>query len=199
MNRQEEKEDELRFIADTMLVEVARWLRILGYDTLYSRTYTDKQLLMTALRTGRILLTRDRGLYIRARKKGARVVFIESDKITYRLAELLYKVKGLKYEPDPAKSRCPECNSPLVVVRDKSRVKDRVPPGALNTYGVFYLCPRCGRVYWEGGHWRNIRRIVEEAKRLVEEIRRDRAKTGRPGRARRQRRRIPSKTGKEKR
>ncbi|MEB3764758.1 MAG: Mut7-C RNAse domain-containing protein, partial [Desulfurococcales archaeon] len=47
-----------RFIVDTMLGEVARWLRILGYDTLYSKTYTDRQIVNIAEKTGRIILTR---------------------------------------------------------------------------------------------------------------------------------------------
>ncbi|MCE4599944.1 MAG: Mut7-C RNAse domain-containing protein [Desulfurococcales archaeon] len=155
------------FVADTMLGEVARWLRILGYDTLYSRNYTDYQLLNIASRTGRTLLTRDWGLYVRARKRKVKAVYISTDKIGERLAELVLKA-GIKLEPDPSRSRCPECNSPLVVVRDKEKVKDRVPPGALQRYDTFYLCPRCGRVYWEGGHWRNIRRVAREALELAE-------------------------------
>ncbi|MEB3844552.1 MAG: Mut7-C RNAse domain-containing protein [Desulfurococcales archaeon] len=183
--------EKCRFVADTMLGELARWLRILGYDTLYSRVYSDNQLLNIASRTGRILLTRDKGLYYRARKKGVRTVYIEFDSIEWRLAELRAKL-GLKLEADPSKSRCPECNAPLVKVEDKWKVKDRVPPGAWEAYDVFYLCPRCGRVYWEGGHWRNIRRIVEESERLAGEIAVARGKTGRPGRGDRRGGRAPS-------
>ncbi len=157
----------MKFIADAMLGEVARWLRILGYDVLYSKNYTDHQILSVAGKTGRIILTRDRGLYSRARKRGLECVYVSNDGIAERLAELVLKL-GVSLNPDPARSRCPECNSPLLIVRDKSRVKDRVPPKALERNNTFYLCPRCGRVYWEGSHWRNIRRIVREAMELVE-------------------------------
>lgn len=156
-----------KMIADAMLGEVTRWLRILGYDVLYSRNYTDYQVLSTAKRTGRVILTRDWGLHVKAGKRGVKSVYISSDNITERLAELVLKI-GIKLNPDPSKSRCPECNAELIIVKDKRRVKDRVPPGAYEKYSIFYLCPRCGKVYWEGGHWRNIRRIVEEAGRLVE-------------------------------
>ncbi len=158
---------EQRFVADTMLGEVARWLRIMGYDVLYSRNYTDKQLLGIASKTGRVLLTRDRGLYNRARKRGAKAVYVSTVGIVNRLAEIAYKT-GILLKAEPSRSRCPECNSPLVVVRDKEKLRGRVPPGALNTYDVFYVCPRCGRVYWEGGHWRNIRRVLDEARKLLE-------------------------------
>ncbi len=164
---------ERKFIVDTMLGEIARWLRIMGYDTLYSKTYTDNQILSIAEKTGRIILTRDRGLYIRARKRGLRAYLVEGDTKVERLADLIVKTR-IKLVLDPDRSRCPECNAPLIKVRDKSQVKDRVPPRSYEAYDTFYVCPRCGRVYWEGGHWKNIRRIAEEAEKLAREIIRER-------------------------
>ena len=165
------------FILDTMLGELARWLRLLGYDTLYSRVYTDNQILSIAERTGRIIVTRDRGLFIRARKRGLRAVYVSGDTIVERLAELAVKV-GISLRPDPSRSRCPRCNAPLIVVRDKEKVRGRVPPRSFEVYDVFYVCPRCGMVYWEGSHWRNIRRIAEEAEELAR-------RAGEAGRSRR--------------
>ena len=40
---------ESRFVADVMLGRLARWLRALGYDTLYFRDAPDRQLLALAL------------------------------------------------------------------------------------------------------------------------------------------------------
>jgi len=168
---------EKAFIADTMLGEIARWLRILGYDVLYSKNYSDRQIIQIAEKTGRTILTRDIGLYNLARKKGLPAVYISTDRREERLAEISLQT-GIPLRLDPSKSRCPYCNARLVEVRDKDMVRDRVPPGALKTYDVFYVCPRCGRVYWVGGHWKNMRRVVEEANRLVEVVR-SAAKTGR--------------------
>ena len=158
-----------RFVADTMLGELARWLRILGYDTLYSRVYTDKQLLDIAEKTGRILLTRDWGLYVRARKRGLKAVYVNGDSAVERLA-LVAARTGIELKPDPARSRCPKCNAELVVVKDKEKVRGRVPPRSYEAHDVFYVCPRCGMVYWEGGHWKNIRRLAREAEELAREI-----------------------------
>ena len=155
-----------RFVLDTMLGELARWLRIMGYDTLYSRTYTDNQILQVAERTGRIVVTRDWGLYVRARKRGLRAVYIAGDRVVERLAELKLQT-GIELRLDPGLSRCPECNAKLVVVRDKEQVRGRVPPRSFEMYDTFYVCPRCGRVYWEGSHWRNMRRIIREAEELA--------------------------------
>jgi len=169
------------FIADTMLGEVARWLRILGYDVLYSKNYSDSQIIRIAEKTGRIILTRDLGLYNLARKKGLPAVYVSTDRVEERLAEVAWQA-GIDLRLDPSRSRCPYCNAKLVEVRDKDIVRDRVPPGALRTYDVFYVCPRCGRVYWVGGHWKNMKRVVDEANRILEVVR-SAAKARRPGRA----------------
>ncbi len=142
----------------------------MGFDTRYSKGYSDRELLNEALLTGRILVTRDRGLYAKARKASIKAVLIESTTIEEKLAELSVKL-GFEIKVDPNASRCPECNGVLERVSDKSMVRDRVPPQAYSVYDVFYLCTVCGKVYWEGGHWSNIRRIVENSRRLAEEMR----------------------------
>ncbi|MEB2837394.1 MAG: Mut7-C RNAse domain-containing protein [Desulfurococcales archaeon] len=163
-----------RFIVDTMLGDLARWLRILGYDTHYSSRLEDWEILRIAEEEGRVIVTMDKGLYSRARRRGLRAVLITTFHTPERLAELSLRVP-IRLEADPSRSRCPECNSPLVRVTDKSRLRGRVPPRALEAYDEFYVCPRCGRVYWIGSHWRNIRRVLEEARELREKIRRGEA------------------------
>src|SRR5579872_7160724 len=47
-----------RFIADVMVGRLARWLRILGFDVLYSNRYTDDEIVGIARSQQRIILTR---------------------------------------------------------------------------------------------------------------------------------------------
>ncbi|MCE4599890.1 MAG: Mut7-C RNAse domain-containing protein [Desulfurococcales archaeon] len=155
-----------KFIADTMMGEVARWLRILGYDVLYNRNYSDPQILRIAKASKRTIITRDRGLHVKAIKNKIKSIYIYSDKIEFRLAELASKAR-IDLEINPDKSRCPECNGVLVKTTNKESVKDRVPPGALQAYDKFYICIKCGKVYWEGSHWRNIKRIINDVKSII--------------------------------
>ncbi|MFP3144656.1 MAG: Mut7-C RNAse domain-containing protein [Caldisphaera sp.] len=152
-----------QYMTDAMLGTLTRWLRILGYDVIYSRDYSDSQIIKIAIKSKRTIITKDRALYYKAKKLNLNVYFVESTEMPKILAEL-YSKKLIDLELNPEKSRCPECNGRLIKVTDKNLIRSRVPPGALKTYNVFYLCKRCGQVYWEGGHWKNIRRIINEAR-----------------------------------
>jgi len=162
-------DDQNKFIVDAMLGSLAKWLRLLGYDTLYSTSYNDAQIISIAARTKRIMVTSDKGLYRRAIKAGLRAVLLPESGVTESLARLA-SAGLIELRVDPSKSRCPLCNGVLKEVTDKNLVRGRVPPGALAKYSKFYVCTRCGHVYWEGGHWRNIRRIVEEAKLMSAQL-----------------------------
>jgi len=145
-----------RFLADGMLGRLARWLRLLGYDTLYDRTSSDLELARRARGEGRILLTRDREL---ARRRGLRVLLIRSTDLAEQLQEL-ERALGLSatgvegHTPQP---RCSLCNLPLQRLRP-AQAADRVPPYVMRTQRVFYCCPRCGRMYWSGTHVAAMRR-----------------------------------------
>ncbi|MGC9210084.1 MAG: Mut7-C RNAse domain-containing protein [Acidilobus sp.] len=155
-----------KFIVDAMLGTLAKWLRLLGYDTLYSPSYNDAQIMSMAARMKRVIVTSDKGLYRRAVKAGISAVLLPEAGVVESLARMA--ASGLvELKVDPSKSRCPLCNGALREVTDKNAIRGRVPPGALAKYNKFYVCTKCGHVYWEGGHWRNIRRIVEEAKLLT--------------------------------
>ncbi|HEY3346611.1 MAG TPA: Mut7-C RNAse domain-containing protein, partial [Nitrospirota bacterium] len=52
-------ESDKKFAVDAMLGKLARWLRILGYDTTYRQEIADDELVRNALDEGRIILTRD--------------------------------------------------------------------------------------------------------------------------------------------
>jgi uncharacterized protein with PIN domain len=165
------KASSARFLADAMLGSLARWLRLLGYDTIYAGNLSDPLILE---RLGedreRILLTRDRGLCRRALKMGYRCILLQG----YDLEEDLYTVArrtGIRLSIDPSRSRCPICNAPL---REATReeVKGKVPSNILKRHERFWICTGCGKVYWRGGHWRG---IEETLKRVKARLKREKA------------------------
>mgnify|MGYP000633816415 CR=1 FL=1 len=152
-----------RFIVDAMLGHVARWLRLLGYDTLYSRSYEDWKILKVAEEEDRIVVTRDLGLFRRARKKGLRAMYVEEPAVEKVLA-LLSSKYGIRLHFDKNDTRCPVCNGVLRYTTSLVEVAGKVNEAIAVRYKEFWICTKCGKVYWQGRHWRNINQILESAR-----------------------------------
>ncbi|MFQ5520484.1 MAG: Mut7-C RNAse domain-containing protein [Candidatus Methylomirabilia bacterium] len=136
-----------RFVVDAMLGRLARWLRAMGYDTVYLRSATDQRLLQFAHTEDRILLTRDARL---ARLAAARGYRLRADEVDRQLAEV---VDRLQLTPPDAGwlSRCLACNVPLEP-RIKETLRGLVPDYIYATQTEFAGCPGCGKIYWQGSH-----------------------------------------------
>ncbi len=156
---------EPKFIVDTMLGNVARWLRMLGYDTLYFKKIDDWKILSMALKDERVILTRDHGLCNRARKKGAKCLLLEQDTMEERLAYISMKT-GIRLYMDLERSRCPICNYELVKV-DRETVRDKVPRRVYEKHNDFWYCRKCGKVYWIGKHWKGIEETLKKAREIL--------------------------------
>jgi uncharacterized protein with PIN domain len=135
------------FIADVMLGKLARWLRVLGFDVVYSNRLDDDEILRIAVDQDRIILTRDVAFAERCRS-AHKLLFIEHDRWKPQLRQVV-DACGLK--DFKVLSRCVECNSPLSVV-EKESIADKVPPYVYATQERFSFCPSCNRVYWRGTH-----------------------------------------------
>jgi uncharacterized protein with PIN domain len=137
------------FIADAMLGTLAKWLRILGYDTLFDPALDDYGLMRLARAEDRVLLTRDREL---ARRRGVRALLIESENLDDQIRQVL---TDLDLKPNQTFSRCPVCNEPLQPL-NREAAKARVPAYVARTHETFKICPACQRVYWRGTHWQQM-------------------------------------------
>ncbi len=148
-----------RFVVDTMLGRLARWLRAMGYDTLYPGQCADRHLLHLALAEERILVTRDRRL---ARLAHPMACLIRSERVDDQIVEA---VAALALAPVEAEwlSRCLECNARLEP-REKARLAGLVPEHIFAAHAEFMSCPGCGKIYWSGTH---AGRMLERLGRLL--------------------------------
>jgi uncharacterized protein with PIN domain len=110
-----------KFIADCHLGKLAKYLRIMGLDTLFFPHIEDNKLITIANNENRIILTRDREL---SQRKNAPVLFLEPTDTETQLKTLINCYK-LKEHPAPF-SRCIVCNTPLQVI-EKEKIIDRLP------------------------------------------------------------------------
>lgn len=137
-----------RFFASVMLGRLAKWLRILGYDTLYEREIEESHLLEICLSEDRILLTRNSAL-LRPNTK-ATVLFLDSEKPLKQLRQLL-DLPLIVIDRELMFTRCSHCNS-LLIELNKAEVKGQVPPYVFSSEEVFLSCPDCAKIYWRGTH-----------------------------------------------
>lgn len=161
-----------RFISDAMLGSLSKWLRILGFDTMYFKTIDDNELIRIAKQGQRILLTRDTRLV--KRKKIGSYILINSNNTLEQLKEVLTIVCSKQYAVSPEESaycllytayffsRCAACNGELLSA-DRKSVVDDVPEHVFLNFNSFLKCKDCGKVYWEGSHKKLIDTKLREA------------------------------------
>ena len=153
-----------KFIADINVGKLARWLRIMGYDTLIFKGQDDADMLTVAIAENRVILTRDSG--IMKRKSVARgqikAILIKSDNVHEQFGQVLETLKP--FFPPRLFMLCVECNEPLMEKR-KEEVRKRVPPYVYETQNEYMQCPACGRIYWKGTHWQAMTERINELKK----------------------------------
>lgn len=143
-----------RFLADTMLGRLARWLRVLGYDTAYDRVSPDDKVMVEqAIREHRRLLTRDRYL-VQRRSLRERATLVTSDELGEQLLQLNRELP-LDLTPDVRSARCVWCNLVLEPIPPETAAP-LVPAFVAGRHDRFARCPGCEKIYWPGTHWTNL-------------------------------------------
>ncbi len=150
----------MKFIVDSNVGRLARWLRIAGFDTQFINDLDDNRLVRIALQEDRVLLTKDTQILKRrvAVTGRLKVLLIEGEEVKGQLRQVM-KTFNLINEIKPF-TLCLECNKPLVP-RDKAEVKGLVPPYVFRTQNQYMQCTECQRIYWRGTHWERMSRELE--------------------------------------
>jgi uncharacterized protein len=148
---------EPRFVLDTHLGQLAAYLRMLGFDTLYRNDYPDEELARISSEEGRILLTRDRGLLKRSIVTHGR--YVRETDPQRQVAEVMRHYR-LAAAIAPLR-RCIRCNGRLHTVR-KEQISDRLAPKTREYYDEFSACEVCDQIYWKGTHYQRMRAFIEQ-------------------------------------
>ncbi len=152
----------MKFLADGMLGKLARWLRMLGNDVIYSVEFDDSELLELVKKEDRVLLTKDLELYKRAISRGLNLYYVEGKTEPERIAEVA-KRYSLPLVIDMDKSHCPICNTKLAAA-SKEQLQNELEKNTFTYYSKFWKCSNCGQIYWQGAHWIQINNTLNQAK-----------------------------------
>lgn len=146
---------ESRFILDAHLGKLAKYLRMLGFDTLYQNDFGDREIIDIARKENRIILTRDK-LLLRAKKVDHGYYVRETEKHA-QLIEIVQKFD--LFSQFRSFTRCMTCNAELVR-RDKREIEDKIDADTARIFKEFFYCPSCDKVFWKGSHFERMERLI---------------------------------------
>jgi len=153
----------LRFVLDVHLGKLAAYLRMAGFDALYAKQASDRELAGVVAAEQRVLLTRDRYLLMRSEVK--RGYWIRSTVPRQQLIEVLQRFH-LAGAVRPF-TRCMECNAVLERV-GRDAVADKLPPAVAAQKWTIHRCPGCGRIYWKGSHHARIQKLLDSTLAMLD-------------------------------
>ncbi len=135
-----------------MLGRLAKWMRLLGFDTLYYRDTDGKTIIYQSRKENRTILTRSKVLA----EKYTDLILIDSEHLEEQLKQMI-KLVGTCHPF----SLCPVCNTKTEKA-EKEVVKNDVPAYVFEIHNDFKKCPGCGRIFWKGTHYKEIKKVIDE-------------------------------------
>jgi uncharacterized protein with PIN domain len=148
---------DFKFLTDASLARLAKWLRLLGYNTDVFPRKAGREMLRQAEAENRIVLTRRRDM---TERQFSGEVFLITDVIVGKQINAVIEKFSLKIDRQKMFGICLECNEKLCSV-DKEKVRDLVPLFVFENCTQYNQCPRCLKIYWMGTHPRNALRFME--------------------------------------
>lgn len=147
------------FVVDAMLGNLAKRLRVLGYDSKYFSSIEDDKLILVAKNEKRIILTKDEQLTKNAEKQNISFVLIRGSDDLEQIVQINAKFKLDRFIVDTDNSRCIVCNGNLQPI-EKFRIIGKVPEGVLEREKKFWMCDSCKKIYWEGTHFAKLQEFA---------------------------------------
>ena len=145
------------FLADRMVQNLGKWLRILGVQTEIPSDIGDDQLIIKALKEKKVILTKYSGLAAKARKIGASVILIPPTCVDLEeQLKIVYSKYPFKIQNEVL---CTSCGSALTK-KNTTEVSDKVPESVVKRFETVWVCSNCGHIFWEGSHWKNINKMI---------------------------------------
>ena len=146
-----------RFLADSMLGRLAKWLRVMGCDTHYQPFYKEG-IIGPLIHDGRLLLSRHRPTV----DKYPNSLLILSDKVQRQLEEV--RAHGyLTLDSARWFGRCLTCN---ILLKEASveDAREKIPEYVFyqNITTGLRFCRSCERYFWPGSHRRRMISQLEE-------------------------------------
>jgi len=146
-----------RFIADSHLGKLARYLRMLGFDTAYERKIENAELIERSLTEKRIILTRS--AEILKQNRVTHGYWLRHHAPRHQLQEVFHAL-DLSRQAKPF-TRCMTCNG-RIENADKAGMAGQIDPHILQRFSEFWRCRDCGKSYWKGSHHERMCNLIDD-------------------------------------
>lgn len=146
-----------RFICDVHLGRLCKYLRMIGFDTLYSNRFTPAEMIALSNQENRIILSRS--FQLTRHKEVTHTYWIRSANPLEQIQNLIKKL-DLPHQIHPL-IRCLNCNNNLVPV-EKQEILARLETRTAMYYSEFFICPDCDQIYWKGSHFENMLKFIQQ-------------------------------------
>jgi uncharacterized protein with PIN domain len=147
------------FLVDGMLGNIAKKLRLFGFDSEYFSDIDDSKLIEKAKNENRIIISKDRHLIDRAKKNEVLSIYVTKENEVEQFLEILettnLQLDGISGDV----ARCTKCNSTTSQI-SKLKIGNKIPQGVLEFNDKFWKCDKCDQIYWEGTHIKNLQEFV---------------------------------------
>ncbi|MDR8394210.1 Mut7-C ubiquitin/RNAse domain-containing protein [Aliifodinibius sp. S!AR15-10] len=151
-----------RFIADVQLGKLARLLRLLGIDTLYSNHIKRSEILDLVVSQERSVLSRSLDLLKHGKLEFG--YWPRSDDPDQQVVEVVDYFELLpEFSPF---SRCLECNGLLAEV-ELQEISGQVPEKVRQWCDDYVQCGQCGKAYWQGSHYEKLKKKIDQIRAQV--------------------------------
>lgn len=147
----------MKFICDLTVQKLGRLLILCGYDAKIIKTHKPiKELSEESAKENRILITRN----TRIKNYDIEYVLLIEQK-PYEQFKRLVKKLNLELNEEKFFTRCSVCNLALEKT-NKSEVLDKIPELTSRNTEIFFVCPKCKKIYWKQSHYDMFREKIRE-------------------------------------
>jgi hypothetical protein len=145
-----------RFVLDVHLGRLAKYLRAMGFDTLYRNDYQDEEIVEISNTQERIILTRDKGILMRNAVE--RAYWVRNTGVKDQAFEIIRKFD--LFSLIKPFDRCMECNG-LIDPVSKESILCLIQPRTRQYYNEFFRCHDCRKIYWKGSHYGRMNEFIQ--------------------------------------
>ena len=140
----------MRFVCDSTMGKLARFLRMAGFDTAYVKEENLARVLAISKEENRLIVSRN-SKYMQL-QLASNLYHLTTDEPLDQFRKL---VTDLQIQLDEKRflSRCLQCNEPLEKIATE-KVSERLYDFVARTQTVIFVCPHCDKLYWHATHAR---------------------------------------------